>query len=154
MDPVNLKTLAQFILLGDPSLQPAAAVGNETNVDARSFTRAERRAGLKVAGDFLQATKAHTLPSKSAKPGKNVRGVLERLAKKTGMKDGVLSSFRVRQGPKAPKAAIKGATSTAPSAYHVVLGGNDPLVQIETARCIVAKEVGRRIVNYREYVQK
>jgi hypothetical protein len=63
MDAVDLKTLAQFYLLGDPSVHPIAeptATVIPTSVepaDAERFFRAERRQKMKLAGDLLTETK-------------------------------------------------------------------------------------------------
>jgi hypothetical protein len=53
-DPVNVKTLAQFILLGDPSLHPCRAEGADARAIAegvdKTAARATRRIFLKAAG--------------------------------------------------------------------------------------------------------
>ncbi|MBC8038590.1 MAG: hypothetical protein H7X89_15385 [Rhizobiales bacterium] len=63
MDPMDLKTLAQFCVYGDPSIHPvlkppakpkSGATGPE---EAERFRRGERRAKAKQTGDFLRATK-------------------------------------------------------------------------------------------------
>ncbi|MGC2383336.1 MAG: hypothetical protein WA631_09550, partial [Nitrososphaeraceae archaeon] len=63
MDPINLKTLAQFYLLGDPSIHPIAepsptgVPAGVATADAERFFRAERRHKMKLAGEFLTETK-------------------------------------------------------------------------------------------------
>ena len=63
MDPIDLKTLAQFCLLGDPSVHPVVQPGaaglpkGVAKADAERFFRAERRAKLRLVGDFLAETK-------------------------------------------------------------------------------------------------
>src|SRR4029078_11256141 len=64
LDPTDLKTLAQFMLLGDPSIHPvrsaatpvsAKAAGAEVGLRQR---RRERRAKLASEGVHLQASRA------------------------------------------------------------------------------------------------
>jgi hypothetical protein len=63
LDPVDLKTLAQFSLLGDPSVQPAwmpPATATPKHADSEEIERLkrrDRRAKLRVQGRYLQQTK-------------------------------------------------------------------------------------------------
>ena len=63
MDATDLKTLAQFYLLGDPSIHPIAQPeatkipSDVTRTDAERFFRSERRQKMKSIGHFLIRTK-------------------------------------------------------------------------------------------------
>lgn len=61
MDPIDLKTLSQFTLLGDPSIQPIMTSGDSraTGLDIANterFARRERRERLLGRGDYLASS--------------------------------------------------------------------------------------------------
>jgi hypothetical protein len=56
LDPVDLKTLAQFVLLGDPSVHPVRATGVPGPVAGGPVARAARRSGLTALGSALDAS--------------------------------------------------------------------------------------------------
>jgi len=100
-DPVNVKTLAQFILLADPSLQPCRDVGPEAGTDAKvvddDAARKTRRVGLVAAG--------HAAAHSSGFPGKHLRrppralhDLVRKLARKRGMRIRDIRSFQVVGG--------------------------------------------------------
>ena len=100
-DPVNVKTLAQFILLADPSLQPCRDVGPEAGTDAKvvddDAARKTRRVGLVAAG--------HAAADSSGFPGKQLRrppralhDLVRKLARKRGMRIRDIRSFQVVGG--------------------------------------------------------
>jgi hypothetical protein len=68
VDPYDEKTLAQFVLLGDPSVHPfaeAAAAARPKTAAARAVAHAarqQRRVGLMKAGQRLAAESAYTVP--------------------------------------------------------------------------------------------
>jgi hypothetical protein len=157
LDPADLKTLGQFSLLGDPSIQPvvldsATAVPKGTDAAAAARQqRQERRAKLKVFGDFLQDTKPTA--SKKAAVGRHspsVKKALANIAREAGI--GAHREFTAytvktprRVGPSRDKAA-PGA-----SRYFVAVycrSSEDYLV------AAVAREVNARIVGYRIYQEK
>jgi Peptidase family C25 len=86
-DPVNLKTLAQFILLGDPSLQPclietvpAKAVAGIIDYGA---AREIRRAAL--AASAKAAVESSGFPGKAARPSPKLHSQVHRLARRLGL---------------------------------------------------------------------
>jgi hypothetical protein len=92
LDPFDLKTLAQFSLLGDPSAHPAR-LPTATEVpkgiaatDAERAQRRARRAKLRDAGHFLDATTPATaLPQTGAVCSAAVKKALARIAESAGM---------------------------------------------------------------------
>lgn len=72
MDPIDLKTLSQFTLLGDPSIQPVrvSQAGFKAKgadfATAERFARGERRSKLRSIGEFLE--RAKPIASKPMKP--------------------------------------------------------------------------------------
>jgi Peptidase family C25 len=86
-DPVNVKTLAQFMLLADPSLQPCRAEGAEAKEIARlvdeAAARATRRVYLKAAGHG--AADASGFPGKRvARPPKRLHNLVAKIARERG----------------------------------------------------------------------
>jgi Peptidase family C25 len=103
-DPVNLKTIAQYILLGDPSLQPClietasskAAAGIIDHAAARDM----RRAALAAAA--TAAAESSGFPGRAARPAPRLHAQVQGLARRLG--------FRV------PKKDVK--------SFHTVAGAN------------------------------
>jgi hypothetical protein len=122
VDPYDEKTLAQFVLLGDPSLHPfvdatapktAASPAAKASVHA---ARLQRRVRLMKAGERLGRETAFTVPARSSR---TAAAVLRRKALA-----GVRRRFkRVRvfqvQEPAAARAAMGKALKTMPKAEHV-----------------------------------
>ena len=162
LDPIDLKTLGQFNLLGDPSIHPAVTTsatsipkGVDTHQSSRLDRRA-RRAKMRAEGELLQETK----PSASRKATKvrrsaAVRRALANIAREAGIgtrKD--FTAFDV----KTPKRARPRRSKAAPvaSRYYVAVyrpknGSRDTDARSVAA---VAKEVSGRIVGYRIYKEK
>jgi Peptidase family C25 len=162
MDPMDLKTLAQFSLLGDPSVQPARVV-ESTSVpkgadreDAERDMRKDRRAKLRVQGKFLDATtptcgRQEKAPRKSA----TVRTALRNIARQAGL--GGKKEFAA-YGVKRPPAGRAGNSKAKPmvTRYFVAVGTpkgrrND---RWRSGVAAVAREVNGRIVGYRIYTQR
>ena len=162
MDPFDLKTLAQFCLLGDPSVHPVARPGGTgvpkgvATADAEHFFRAERRAKLKLAGAFL--TKTKPTASKRVPTGKlppSAKAALSNIAKLAGLgANQKYTAFTVRNAPVSKSRAAKDAT--APSRYHITIGtlGRETTDKIKHGVAVVAKELDGRVVGYRIYHQR
>ena len=100
-DPVNVKTLAQFILLADPSLQPCRDVGPEAGADAKSVdpaaARKTRRVALVAAGHA--AADSSGFPGKElSRPPRALHDLVRKLARKRGMRTRDIRSFQVVGG--------------------------------------------------------
>ena len=162
MDPFDLKTLAQFCLLGDPSVHPVAAStptevpGNTDEARAARFSRAERRVKMKQMGEFLAQTK----PTASRKVatgriGAATKTALANIAKKAGIQvPAGFSAFAVKNG--AMKLVGKAKASALPSRYFIAIGKSrkDAPKDLNLGVGLVAKEQNGRIVGYRIYQQR
>jgi hypothetical protein len=89
-DPVNLKTLAQFILLGDPSLQPVRretvpSAGASEIMDARE-ARKTRRLALFASGKA--AADCSGFPGQKVRTSTNLRQIALRIARQRGLRVG------------------------------------------------------------------
>jgi len=136
LDPVDLKTLAQFVLLGDPSIHPVAAAAAPRDVtDART----ERRRRLLVHGQRIQATQAVAVPSPAAPPR-----AVRRLARRLRVRGARFLAFDVV--PATPGRRAKGPTPSA-ARLHVALGrATGPH---RGTRVLVARTLGRSILSFR-----
>jgi hypothetical protein len=161
LDPVDLKTLAQFSLLGDPSIHPAkvaSPTGLPKGVEPSELKRQqrnERRAKMKIVGDMLRDTKP-TASRKThvARKSPTVQKALSNIAKEAGINSKtVFTAFRVNT-PVGARAGAKAAGVA--SRYYVAVymppakSGKNPDRRVAA----VAKEVGGRIIGYRIYGEK
>ena len=158
MDPIDLKTLAQFCLYGDPSVHPVSQPvqpGLPKGVaadNAERFFRSERRAKLKLTGEFLKQTKPTASKQQvSTKMPSNVKTTLANIARNGGLPQSQkFTAFKVK-GSKAPKGGAA-KLATAPSRYYVAVGcGGRTADGICPNVAVVAKEVADRIIGYRIY---
>jgi Peptidase family C25 len=102
-DPVNVKTLAQFILLADPSLQSCQDVGPSAEADAKVINfraaRKTRRVALVAAGQ--SAADSSGFPGKKVlRPSRTLHNLVQKLARKRGFRARAqdTSSFHVIGG--------------------------------------------------------
>jgi hypothetical protein len=162
MDPIDLKTLAQFCLYGDPSIHPIAvpespAVPKSAQVEtAARFRRNERRAKLKQTGDFLQDTKptaskrqaGHRVPA-------NAKATLANIAAKGGLpRTQPFEAYKVKGVKTTTSATAK--LASAPSRYYLTIGTpkSNAAKRAPFRVAVVAKEVGGRIIDYRIYEER
>jgi hypothetical protein len=162
LDPVDLKTLAQFNLLGDPSVQPARvarATGIPKNADREEVERVgrrDRRVKMRVAGRFLQETKPTAARiEKAVRKSAGVRAALSNIARRAGIGSGMaFVAYKVNR----PSAAGIRDTKAAPAAtrYYIALstpkGRRSDTLNLGVAA--VAKEVKGRIIGFRIYTQR
>jgi hypothetical protein len=162
MDPFNLKTLAQYCLLGDPSLHPIAvqsATGVPTGVakaESDRFFRAERRQKMKLAGDFLMQTKP-TASKRVAirKLPQTTETTLSEIAKSVRLNEKQdFIAYSVKGTPGAKRGSSK--TRTVPLRYLVTIGRPEggSTERVHRGVAVVAKELRGRIMGYRIYHQR
>lgn len=160
LDPADLKTLAQFSLLGDPSIH-AAKVGSPTGLpkgvdraEAERYQRRERRAKLRAVGEFLRDTKpTASRKSRVARRSPTVATALANIAREAGI--GTKKDFTAYD-VKTPAAAKDkgGKASAVASRYYLAV--YRPVTGSAAGRSVVAvaKEAGGRIIGYRIYEEK
>lgn len=165
MDPIDLKTLAQFCLYGDPSVHPVrlpTATRIPASVDAdkaQRVARRERRARLKATGDFLHDTKptASKLAKRKTR-SPTVKKALRSIARRAGIPASAgFKVFAVKAGSAAPRLGKKAGAGGGAERYYVVV--KKPPARTGTeglhlGTAVVAKEAGNRIVGYRVYRQR
>jgi Peptidase family C25 len=161
LDPVDLKTLAQFNLLGDPSVHPAA-VASATSIprgidvaESKRQARRERRAKLCATGEFLKQTKP-TASRKARKVHKSatVRAALANIARAAGIAPRKeFTAFEVK-APKGARPRNSKATPVASRYYVAVYRSGKKAGANGGGVAAVAKEVSGRIVGYRIYRER
>ena len=161
LDPIDLKTLAQFVLLGDPSIHPvkSASSGMPKTLKTRGLVdeRAERRRALLSKGVMI----AHNQPVTrrvDVKSTPKLQSSLLKLAS-TQMSNPKLMTFEVdRRNSGLRSAFMKGRMGEkSPTSVHVVIGRakEQPAdVNIRPVVAIVAKTVDSKIVSVRELFGK
>lgn len=133
LDPTNLKTLAQFYLLGDPAIHAAAIAPhglNQTKTFRSAFAktkdagvRALRRERLQRVGAGLQKDLPATRkakPGKGAEPSREVSGVLKGAARESGLSRHTSMDFHV-----SPRTRIQ-AADAARRTVHLLLSAASP----------------------------
>jgi hypothetical protein len=157
MDPMDLKTLAQFCLYGDPSVTPIEAetstvVPKGVDVtDVARLGRRERRTKLATAGRILEVSKPTAgRPEAAATSSPAVRKQLALLARRAGL-GGRRPFVSFRVDARRPGAAAKAAAGA--DRYHVLVSTPPPRANGPVVRkvAVVAKQLGTRIVAYRVY---
>lgn len=114
LDPADLKTVAQFYLLGDPSVHPVGTVGHALarskafstafkGAKSSTGTRALRRERLVRTGTNLQQTLGAVEPARRTAPAA-VKRVLTAAARESGLREVARESFAVEF----PKGVQKG----------------------------------------------
>jgi hypothetical protein len=162
MDAIDLKTLAQFCLLGDPSIQPVistttvkAAKGVALS-GAKRFQRRERRASMKRQGDFLLQTKPTAAKAiKQARVNDKTRNELASIGRSAGLK----GKLRFRTFGVTRPMGMKSKTLDAgavPSRYHIAISTPDLKSSkgVQGGIAVVAKELKGSIIGYRIYHQR
>jgi hypothetical protein len=151
LDPTDLKTLAQFILLGDPSIHPVAVPSPEKALQAdlaAGVDRAGRREQLSAKGRWLAEHQPCASTTDRPKRSSSLESGLKKIAAKVKLKSPTVKSFKIKRGPAAKNSMAKAVT---PTAFHVMMGVK-PMQRARTPQlvAVVAKEVAGRIVSFRE----
>lgn len=134
LDPVDLKTLAQFVLLGDPSVHPVevpptdiGVPGAEDTMDAKALGlaagRPSRRRHLARKGLMIGQCARYARKAARVKPAPALRKQLEDLAAESKMVETKILTYRVG-GAAMPKGIQAGfaAAKEPGELFHVVAG--------------------------------
>jgi hypothetical protein len=161
-DPCDLKTVVQFILLGDPSVQPVkaephafsgskvvkrAVKSGELRPEARAF----RRERLARTGSNLSRTVGAAVASPARTPAA-ARRFLERAARESKIRRPIVRSFRVRFPTTAGLPEMsKVRTKRSHRSIHMLIGGRPVSRQGSAHRvtAIIVTMEGRQIVHVR-----
>lgn len=161
MDPIDLKTLAQFCIYGDPSIHaverdsPTTVPRGTDPVAARRYARAERRAKMRQSGEMLQQSKPTASRASTVRPTGPVEKSLRSIARAVGLDAKArFMTFDVSGGLPARRTLAKASVQC--ERYHVMIAALPGRRKSDLGGrvAIVAKEAGARVVGYRVYVQK
>jgi hypothetical protein len=178
LDPVDIKTIAQFSLLGDPSILPVAIptphtamvsglakgsrkAGATVGTIPANLTpqaRAERRKQALTKGLFIRANQPVACRMNRASVAGALGKALLRLAGVANITKPKTMSFRIRPGSApAGDARTKKAFATTEAkqpkatAYHVAIGSRRaPGLATKQVTAVIAKEFGGKLVSYRK----
>ena len=172
LDPVDLKTLAQMNLLGDPSIHPVVKSTPHVVVSAKVMrgmtqdtanagaARADRRRQLFTRGLSIAQTQSVAHFDVKVKPGAAVVKRLQQLASELKLSEAEILSYRITR-PALPKAPMMkrafGVTAMLPrpSHFHVVMGKHvESSLKTPQITAVVAKEEGGKIVSYRQLISR
>lgn len=153
LDPVDQKTIAQFLLLGDPSGHPVFTL--EPLVDKvlsyvpknllNAFQRRERRQKLVAVGKSLPSTTGLAKAAPKVAPKGNVLTAIETILKDIGLVDAFWESFEVTGG-----AVFKKAMTAlgAPQMIHMVYGKQETKKSpVPASSILLVKEQGGQIIS-------
>jgi hypothetical protein len=167
VDPADMKTLAQFNLLGDPSIHPVEAGRDEHAVPApeaatRPHTlpagRTARRRNLLTNGVALLEATSVTRAAPQPPAEADVPADLRRLGEREGLADARVLSFTVDEPPLAKTMRAmgsRGPVAGEPLAVHVLLRrGQASEAPVPEIVALVAREEDGRIVSFRKLYGK
>ena len=164
MDATDLKTLAQFYLLGDPSIHPIAQPkatkipSDVSTTEAERFFRFERRQKMKSTGHILIRTKpTASRKERTSKLSATAKGKLQNIVKRAGLsKKQEFTVFRVERGE---LTGFGGRTAKATKMrlrYLITIGTprGKGVEKVKRGIAVVAKELNGQILGYRIYYQR
>ena len=151
LDPTDLKTLAQFNLMGDPSitvvgkathaLQRSKAYHNAFDGDPDQIARQQRRRRLQRDGQMLNAVAgAAKGGSLSGRVPRGVRRSHEKSVRDAGLRPGVSFTFSV-DDPTRHTLGRKAVKDTTPTAFYVMNGSDRPRLGKPSRRTVVVATV-------------
>jgi hypothetical protein len=173
LDPMDIKTLAQFSLLGDPAVVPIKASSphlvatpkaksnakTSTSAkfappDSKTIERGERRQQLFTKGTWLSKNQPVCSSTPDEGTSKAVEATMKDIASRANIKDPTMTSYSIKRKSSPGASFAKSMTATA---FHVAMPAETNGAKKESVSalvCVVAKEVDGRIVSYRELHSK
>ncbi len=159
LDPVELKTIAQFYLLGDPSVQPAECEEAEVKSISVGSAIANSRKNLFMKGSSLAATNGITKKLRTVSP---LKARLLLPDNKTLSVDQILERNNFKKGDKNAVYSVK-PKSADMMGLQKKFGGKDvkfhtyiqnPMERLKKIRVLVVKENTAQILGWKVYESK
>jgi Peptidase family C25 len=160
MDPTDLKTVIQFLLLGDPSLTPVednpkttpgkTAVKTIMNKDVHDIReRKDRRIKLAQKSSFIKST-TQTPVKIEARLGGTIKKEIKQALRAYKFKDGkkIVYGFKKKK-----RTAVKTPLNDQHYRYHVYSDVKRGGV-IDTMRLLVIQEIDNKVTEVKEYVRR
>jgi hypothetical protein len=162
LDPVDLKTIAQFVLLGDPSIHPVEPSRPDVGVPAARETigrkafrlvadRASRRRHLARRGLMIGQSTRYARKASRVRPSPALRKQLEKIAAAAKISEAKITTYRVGGAalPKDIKAAFAAAKPPT-EIFHVATGRTQKKPSfIPDVGVVVARVEGGELKSYR-----
>jgi len=160
MDPTDLKTIIQFLLLGDPSITPVAdtaktiegktAVKAIFNKDAHDVKeRKERRMKLAEKSVYISNTNEAPIIENTSATG-TLKKEIENLLKQHNFLEGKKAVYGFRKNK---KARAKSSRLTQNYRYHVFSKARKDGI-VHAVRLLVVQEINNKVMEVKEYVRR
>lgn len=181
LDPIDMKTIAQFSLFGDPSIHPVAAATPQT-MTASGFAKGARKAGSAAKaipaslspiaragrrqkalakGLFISNTQSVSCRMTGAKVASALAKALLQLAARENIRKPTTMTFRIKPGAApgggatAKKAMARMASKgPRPGAYLVAMARKPSKQRAVRITAVIAKELGGKLVSYKKLVSR
>jgi hypothetical protein len=156
--PVDLKTLAQFILLGDPCIQcvtePKSKLlgptGGAPSPEALQAQRKERRSRLLAAGTELQKNLPTAKSSASVSGSAIIEDAVKAIALQHGVKDPKVLSFTLRDLPGSTAKTLRAGKAVPLATFHLVVGRTvDTETKVLRLTVVEARETDGKLASVR-----
>lgn len=147
LDPADLKTLAQFSLIGDPSIVPVEkpkAPAKEVSAKSPAGARGARRANLLAMGVALEGSRSYA----KARPADARPPRLTAIRRELGLKRPKVSTFEVVR-PTALR-GMEGPPPGAPDTIHLLLEPVQSNLPAQQFRLVIASECSGEVVSVRD----
>ncbi len=157
-DPVNIKTLAQFLLLGDPSLHACAVPAKTANLEMESVddnaARKVRRVALAAAGKA--AADSSGFPGARTDMSQELKGIVQKIATERGFKAAQMAAFQIVGGLDYGKEmkARKVKQQVVVMTDHTQSEKSKEAVKLPQTRILVAHAQDSRVVQVSEYIRR
>ena len=160
MDPLELKTLAQFCLLGDPSVQPAECEAAEVQQLSIGTAIVNSRKNLFMKGTSLSQSIGTTKRLRSGSP---LRAKLPLSGNKAMTVDQILKNNKFTRGDKKAVYSVKPKKAADAMGLQKRFGGKkikfhtyiqNPMEKIKKIRVLVVKENSAQILGWKVYESK
>jgi hypothetical protein len=155
--PSNLKTIAQFLLLGDPAIQPCTSAAQEAVAKAPGgrlvlesvdpvLARKVRRIAL--AADGIAVGASASWPGERVAPTQAIVQQIERIARERGMS---MKGFALLESRGGPRLITEGKSPLSARKVAIVIDRKEsPEKGIANIRLLEAQLVGNQIVQIEE----
>jgi hypothetical protein len=153
LDPYELKTLAQFYLLGDPSIQAIIEVSSDSSSDTVDNRRLNLfNKGLNLAATIAPSERVESPLRKSKKPVTDeIKNILEQTGF-TGNEEEVL--YKVKSKNKKVEAFAKGFSGGENITYRAFIQESKKVNGTQIFDVLVLKESGKELLGWKVYSRK
>ena len=148
LDPVDLKTLAQFDLMGDPSIHPVRRRGKAADTEPDAGARGARRANLLALGLALEDSRSYAEPR--TRPLRSSEAVIESLRERFDLPDAAVTSYTVEAPAVLERMKADGPLPEVPDAIHLLLAPLEADIPGRQFRAVVAFERSGEVISVRD----